>query len=117
MFIEDRDIPVTAGIYRIGSSTNRSCYIGCAKNIRNRIRGHYKELRNDRHRSQGMQEAFDTGKRLKIIILEVLESPKRFELVQAEQKWFDAIKPKWNNVLYANAPMQDPEVARRQARS
>ena len=107
-----RQLPKHAGIYQIGQ------YIGSSINIRNRVRGHLKKLRAGKHTSALMQKAYDDEfSCIRVRVLEFVPARKRVNLVIREQHYFDLLKPKWNNTLFAHAPMQDPKIAARQSKS
>ena len=48
-----------SGIYSIFNIINNKQYVGSSKNIRRRIKEHYRDLQNNKHHSQPLQNAWN----------------------------------------------------------
>ncbi len=86
-------MPNTPGIYRITCKPTGKFYIGSAVNLRRRRNEHFGSLRNNRHHSITMQNAWNKYGP-DAFIFEVLEYILLPELLIArEQYWLDTLKP------------------------
>lgn len=74
------------GIYSIFNIINNKQYVGSSKNIRRRIKEHYRDLQNNKHHSQPLQNAWNKyGKySFEFKILEITDN-----LNEKEQYWID----------------------------
>ena len=52
-------IIITEGIYLISNKKSDNVYIGHSKNIENRIKQHFSQLRNNYHSNKNMQKVFN----------------------------------------------------------
>ena len=48
-----------SGIYKITNLTNGMVYIGSSINIEIRLKHHFRELKNNRHKNRHLQNAFN----------------------------------------------------------
>ena len=93
------------GIYKI-SAPSGGTYIGMTtKSFKERWSGHLKELRNGRHKCQGLRRAYAKyGLALLVFqIVEVLDSSTEQEILLREQFWWDHLKSEGVN-LYNGRP-------------
>lgn len=85
-------IPRTSGIYKIICTANGKIYVGSAKNLRERWRGHQKVLRKGSHHSIHLQNAWNKyGENS--FIFEVIELVMPWSRIDREQYWLDKLKP------------------------
>lgn len=101
-FKELKKVPKSAGIYSICNLLNNKRYIGSTNNFYNRFHEHKCLLRNNKHHSLHLQNAFNKyGEGAFVFqILEVCE-PVRDTLLYIEQKYLD-LKPEYNINKYSN---------------
>ena len=52
-------IPTLNGIYKIFCIKNNKCYIGKSVNLNKRLHNHYYDLKNNKHHSPYLQNAFN----------------------------------------------------------
>lgn len=95
-----------SGIYAIVNTLNNHKYIGSSKHIRDRMYQHRANLRNNRHHSVYLQNAYNKYGEDKFIwiILETCE-PIRDTLTHIEQKYLD-LNPEYNIAKLATCPAQ-----------
>lgn len=87
------DLPRGAGIYRIVNLANGKCYVGSARNLAGRWRGHLCDLRLGKHHSVLLQRAW-TKYGAASFKFEVLERvADLMSLVAREQSHLDALRP------------------------
>lgn len=86
-------IPKAAGIYRIVHVLSGKFYVGSAVNLRQRWRDHRAKLRAGKHRNAKLQHAWNKYGEgaFKLEVVEILSD--RAGLIQAEQRWIDALQP------------------------
>lgn len=86
------DLPRGAGIYRIVNLANGKCYVGSARNLAGRWRGHLCDLRQGKHHSVLLQRAWEKHGPDNFRF-EVLESvPDISTLVAREQAHLDRLR-------------------------
>lgn len=88
-------------IYSITNSINGKKYVGSALNFNKRKKDHLNRLKNGKHHSKKLQNAYNKyGKGVfEFNILEVVNDVSF--LIEAEQKWIDNLKPEYNMTLIA----------------
>lgn len=80
-----------SGIYAIENKLNKKLYIGSSINVRTRKNNHFTDLRNKRHSSSHLQNAFNKyGEGT--FIFKVLEYVDIEELEVAEEKWISKLQ-------------------------
>lgn len=89
---------MSGGIYRIVNLVDNKCYVGQTHNFNYRKGLHFSELRNDKHKNDHLQNAFNKYGEQNFVF-EILERviidstlnivEKRDILVPYEQKWID----------------------------
>jgi group I intron endonuclease len=89
------EIPTYNGacIYAIWNNDTNDFYIGSAKNLRTRIRGHLSKLNRNIHHSYKLQKAWNTYKNWEVVIL---KHSNEQQLLIDEQWCIDIQKPKYN---------------------
>lgn len=81
-----------SGIYKI--EINGGLYVGSAVNLAQRLRLHINALVRGDHRNIHLQRAFNKYGNPSFDILEIVDNKEH--LIQAEQKFIDALDPKYN---------------------
>ena len=76
-----------SGIYIIRNITNNKVYVGSAKNIRQRLHEHKSMLRNNKHSSKYLQNAYNLDS--KKFLFSILECVSIENLIKREQYWLD----------------------------
>lgn len=96
-----------SGVYQIICNRNQKIYIGSAVNLSKRIKRHLFELRNKKHPSKHLQNAFNLygEETFSVIVLEEYNSITRDNLVLREQYYLDNLKPYDRNVGYNTCPI------------
>ena len=99
-----------SGVYAIIHRPSGRAYVGSSKDVLRRWYGHVASLRNGRHYSSGLLEAWllDGISAFAFVVLEQCE-PK--QLLEREQSWYDAFPDLFNGSRYAWSPSLDPRVA------
>ena len=92
---------IISGVYAITNKVNKKVYVGSSVNIPSRFRGHKKTLENGTHYNAKLQRAFVKYgiESFDFTILELVDSPNKEKLIEAEQRWinlFDAVKNGYN---------------------
>lgn len=82
------------GIYRIKNKINGNCYYGSSKNIKNRWKKHYNQLKTNSHYNTILQRAWNKYGE-ENFVFEIVEECLLEELLSLEQKFLD-IKPEYN---------------------
>ena len=84
------------GVYQIKCNKNGKCYIGSSININARCRNHLSLLKTGKHYCQYLKiDFFKYGESsLTFSVLKTVTNPD--ELIKAEQKWLDLLKPEYN---------------------
>lgn len=106
-FTNINEIPKnTSGVYCIVNILNNHKYIGSSKDIRYRIYQHHYNLKNNKHHSTYLQNAYNKYGYDKFII-SILEicAPIRDTLLFIEQKYLD-LNPEYNMAKLASCPAQ-----------
>lgn len=77
------------GIYKIENKINKKVYIGSSKNVEKRWATHLSELRNNKHHSYHLQQAWNKYGQdsFEFSIIEILDN--EFLLIEKEQYWID----------------------------
>jgi group I intron endonuclease len=88
-------------IYAITNVVNGKKYVGSATLFHKRKKDHLNRLKNGKHHSNKLQNAYNKyGKENFIFsIIEIVDTTD--VLIQAEQKWIDELKPEYNMTLIA----------------
>lgn len=96
------------GIYKIISKINNKFYIGSSVNLRNRANRHQNELRQNKHLSKHLQNAFNQygSDNFEFIILEEYKKGiiTKLELLKREQYYLDTLKPYLRENGYNTCP-------------
>lgn len=86
-------MPKVSGVYGIAAPSG-NLYVGSSKNIRTRIKQHYAMLARSNHHSDALQAAYNKyGDNLSPFVLEECAVS---DLIAVEQKYIDALKPRYN---------------------
>jgi group I intron endonuclease len=90
---EQRKLCVS-GVYKIVNTINGKIYVGSSVNIRKRWVQHKWDLKNGRHRARHLVAAWNKYGH-EAFQFEIIESGKytKQELIAAEQKWIDLLRP------------------------
>ena len=85
---------MASGVYKIVNKVNDKVYIGSAKDLRERERGHWEGLRKGKHHSVLLQRAYEKYGPESFIfeVLSVVKKPTREKLEMQEQYWMDRLK-------------------------
>ena len=97
-----------AGVYRIGSIINkRECYIGSSYNMGLAVRNHFNLLLVNKHHSKLLQEWVNTNG-IEAIDFSILAwcPPKPDTFKEAEQKFIDKLRPKFNSTINVFNPKE-----------
>ncbi len=106
----------TSGIYIITCLPTGKIYVGSSINIRERWRGHKKELRSGKHKNRYLQNAWNKyGEQA--FVFEVLEVCSRNSLLEREQYWLDTRQSYKRNIgfnigMVAGAAMRGRKLSR-----
>lgn len=88
---------MTGIVYQIKNKTTGDCYIGITKNFKSRKYGHFNKLRNNKHNSKKMQQAFNKDNNcLEMKILLKIKIKNDDELNNIERHYILKYKPKYN---------------------
>jgi predicted GIY-YIG superfamily endonuclease len=83
------------GIYAIVNKVDGKAYVGSSENIRRRWVAHRSTLKNNKHHSQYLQNAWNKyGKESFVFV--ILSECRSSELVSEEQRYIDTWKPEYN---------------------
>jgi group I intron endonuclease len=82
-----------SGVYQIKNKTDEKKYIGSSKRLNYRIGQHKSDLRANRHINKYLQNAWNKYGEDNFEF-EILE--QTCDIIEAEQKWIDLIKPEYN---------------------
>lgn len=82
------------GIYSIKNLKNNKVYIGSSNNIEKRIKDHFRNLKNNKHSNQYLQNAYNKYKRENFIveILEVFENIGKYDLLKRESDYLNKVE-------------------------
>lgn len=112
-------VSVQAGIYEIFNTVNGKRYIGSSKNIVARWKDHRTHLRNDKHHSARLQNAWNKyGEQVFQFRVILFCGPAKEVLHFYEQRCFDSYKPEYNISPTAGKPLgvkHTPESVAKQA--
>lgn len=93
-----------SGIYQIRNLLNNKIYVGSTKNLIQREKIHFKDLKRGFHHCYHLQMAYNKyGK--DNFIFEVLMYCSLDNLIQTEQLFFDTYKPEYNSSKTAGSPL------------
>lgn len=86
-----------SGVYQIVNVQTNERYIGSSRNVVSRKAQHLFELRNKRHRTIRLQEAYDRygEDSFKFLVLEFVQTDRQ-RLFDREQYWIDLLNPEYN---------------------
>lgn len=94
----------SSGIYQICNITNGHIYIGSAVDIQRRWKNHISDLRNNKHHSGHLQNAFNKyGK--PAFVFEIIELCDSEKLLEREQHYLDLLHPEYNISPTAGRPL------------
>lgn len=93
------------GVYGIVNPSTGRCYIGSSIDVWKRWQEHRKHLREGRHHSPALQNAWNRHGEPSFAFV-FLEAARREDLRAAEQCWLDQLRPEYNAAPSALAPMQ-----------
>lgn len=81
--------PKKPAIYKLVNTLNDKCYIGCTMNLKNRIRKHFYELKNNTHHNQYLQRSFNKdGKNVfEVEVIKVFKLIGREDLIEIEKEY------------------------------
>ena len=97
---------VLCGIYEVKNIINNKCYIGSSKNINNRFYIHKLDLKNNKHHSTYLQNAYNKYG-LKVFEFNIIEECDMDVLIKKEQFYLDNRNPKYNIAKFAGKPMKN----------
>lgn len=83
------------GIYKITNKENGKCYIGSSKDITRRFSQHRGNLRNNRHHSRHLQNAWNLYGE-DAFTYEILEECSADTLIAREQHYISTLSPEYN---------------------
>ncbi|GAC1694863.1 MAG: hypothetical protein PVS2B3_05290 [Steroidobacteraceae bacterium] len=85
---QPQELPKSPGVYQIGCKRNGNIYVGSAVNLRERWRGHYRDLCNRVHHNSHLQSAWNRHGEaaFEFVVLECVAAP---QLLIAEQQWIE----------------------------
>jgi len=86
---------MTSGIYIIKNTATCSAYVGSAVNIKGRWASHRHSLRNHKKSPPKLQRAWDKYGEA-AFVFDVLATCPKEDLLREEQRWINALKPKYN---------------------
>lgn len=89
------DSHLRSGIYRIVNTSNGHQYIGSSVDMRRRWAVHRNALKNNKHHSAHLQNAWNKYRET-AFIFEVLEHWEKDVLIGMEQWWINHVKPEYN---------------------
>lgn len=94
-----------SGIYKIVNKANGKCYIGSAVHIATRWSGHKSRLSKGTHHSPKLQNAWGKYGSDSFVfeVVELVEN--KLDLIAAEQRWIDFVKPFYNIAPTAGSPL------------
>lgn len=97
----------SCGIYKISTPSDSSCYVGSSIRIERRWSEHKHGLRNNKHHSIRLQNAWNKYGELKFEIIELCDEN---ELNDKEQFWIDSLKAELNSSKFVKNIWLDSEV-------
>lgn len=100
----------TCGIYKISTPTRSSSYIGSSEKIERRWSEHKYGLRNKKHHSKRLQNAWNKYQELIFEIIEICDFEK---LNEREQFWIDELKPELNTSDFVKNIWLDKDVRKK----
>ncbi|NTJ22265.1 GIY-YIG nuclease family protein [Rhizobium rhizogenes] len=106
--LEDRE----PGVYAI-TSPSGNFYIGSSNNMRTRTRHHRSSLMRGDHNNTSLQSAYH--KYNGDLVCTVLAACSVSELISTEQRFIDAMSPKYNQSLVAGRIEQNEEMRRKKS--
>ena len=95
------------GVYRLTNIANGKNYVGGTTKLLHRKDQHFSDLRHFRHRDRDLQSDYNRYGRswFEFIVLEFVENVD--DLIPAEQRWIDRLKPEYNQDLVAGFHIGD----------
>lgn len=106
---------IQSGIYSITSPSGKR-YIGSSADILKRFSFHKRHLTLGKHHSVKLQRAANKYGVESLKLSTLYDCPKS-TLLHFEQWFLDTYRPEYNMTLLAQAPSQDPEIAKKIAKS
>lgn len=101
LFLEDFNYP---GVYGL-SVDGEILYVGSSKNIKNRLRSHFSQLKSGKHKKE-LQCAFDSGKDVvPVCLMRFGKHGTLRDLLACEREWIEKLNPPCN---VANPLERDP---------
>ncbi len=93
------------GIYQIVNTANGKRYIGSSKDLKTRRRSHFKELKENLHYNERLQNSWNkhSEANFQFRILETVE--KEEDLILREQYYIDTFHPEYNIYRIAGSPL------------
>lgn len=85
-----------SGIYQIRNVVNENLYIGSTVNIKKRWRNHISDLKNNKHHSRHLQNAWNKYS-ADVFEFSILETCSIFALIFREQHYINLYQPVYNN--------------------
>jgi group I intron endonuclease len=81
-----------AGVYAIRHLATSRCYVGSTVNLQKRWQAHRRMLRNGRHHSVRLQNAWNkySEQQFEFVVLEIV--PDKTAIVAREQHWIEALR-------------------------
>ena len=88
IFVEINKLKNKCGIYQLRNIINNHIYIGSSKNLKERIKSHFKSLKYNKHDNKHLQNAYNKYGKDNFVfeIIEYCEIEERFKI---EQYWLD----------------------------
>jgi len=92
------------GIYKIINTHNSKCYIGSSKDIKNRLKRHFRNLKNNKHKNKHLQASYNKYGKDKFTY-EILTLCEKDNLYSVEQTYLDALdfNSNYNQAIQAGA--------------
>jgi len=88
-------INMESGIYKIKNIVNCKIYIGSAKSLKKRKSSHFNSLKNNKHRNNRLQKAFNKYGENNFKF-EIIEYCREDLLIGREQRYLDNYNPEYN---------------------
>lgn len=79
-----------SGVYRILNISNNKCYVGSSKNLYQRQKRHWTNLRGNKHKNIYLQRSWNKNGE-SLFIFEIISFVREEILLEEEQKWIDLL--------------------------
>ena len=101
------------GVYKITNKITGDCYVGSSKDIGKRWKRHiYSHKTKGKHYEYFLYRAMRKYG-IDNFEFEILEVCEDFERIPLEQKYYENLSPRYNNIEPRQNPMENPEVVKK----